>query len=143
MADLAQALAGRLPSDVQGLIRRRVDSMTREIAFLVTSASPVVPEPFALTNDALHALCSLNSFYQIVIAPLRAASPRWAPLKNPILHGRRMRFDEVWRRDIRSVTGAFFSMTRRLGVSKALLTAASGRELLMVLAREQGDELRR
>jgi hypothetical protein len=141
MTDLVTALAGRLPADVQGFIRRRVGAMLREITYLVTTGSDVVPERFALTTDALEALCALNSFYQVVIVPLRTASPHWAPVKNPILYGKQMRFDESWRRNIRATTGAFFWMTRRLGVSRELLTAAHGRDLLAVLRREQENEL--
>jgi hypothetical protein len=116
--------------------------MLREINYLVTTASPVVPEPFAVTGEALEALCALNTFYQLVIAPLRAASPRWAPLKSPILYGSKLRFDEPWRSDIRSMSSAFLLMARRLGISQALLTAAHGRDMLSVLQREQADELR-
>lgn len=140
MPDVLDTLVGRLPSDVQALLRRRVASMLREIDYLAATASPLLP-PVPPSREALRVICALNSFYQIVIAPLRAASPRWAPLKQPILYGTKLRFDEAWRRDTRGATGAFFRMTRRLGLSLPVLSAAHGRDLLIRLKREQDDEL--
>lgn len=64
---------------VRRLVRQRFEAMHRELGFRweQPDANAVFLRSVGYTAEHLRALCALNSFYQIVIGPLSAASRKW------------------------------------------------------------------
>ncbi|MGZ5449703.1 MAG: hypothetical protein ACXW5U_17225 [Thermoanaerobaculia bacterium] len=58
---------------------QRFEAMHRELGFRwdQSDANAVFLRSLGYTAEHLRALCALNSFYQIVIGPLSAASRKW------------------------------------------------------------------
>ncbi|HEY0783268.1 MAG TPA: hypothetical protein VGE98_12490, partial [Thermoanaerobaculia bacterium] len=72
MADLLSILMVGLSPDLRVSALRRVDVMKRELVYLFEQGDLKIFEILKSnwSMDELFAVCALNSFYQIVLAPL-------------------------------------------------------------------------
>lgn len=64
---------------VRRLVMQRFEAMARELGFRweQSDGDAVFLRRLGYSSEHLRVLCALNSFYQIVIGPLSAASRRW------------------------------------------------------------------
>lgn len=90
---ILNTLLDGLGHDVRRAVNNRFDAMHRELMFRWDQADgdAAFLRGLGYTAEHLRTICALNSFYQIVIGPLSAASRRWRTSdfnKLTIRHGR-------------------------------------------------------
>jgi hypothetical protein len=142
---MLESLTAILDPELRLLIDRRVDAMLRQIAYLRTqdNSPRVVWNRWSL--EQLQAICILNSFYQLVLAPLaspNATHPSSGLVHSvPVRYGSGLRFDAQTARQTAAARREFLHVTSRLGVPLPALRAAQADELLFALAQEpSGDD---
>lgn len=76
---MLDALLADVHYAVRRLVMRRFQAMQQELGFRweQPDGDAVFLRSIGYTAEHLRALCALNSFYQIVIGPLSAASRKW------------------------------------------------------------------
>lgn len=131
-------LEQRLDADTRRRIDWRVGAMVREMGY-IAERRPSEMESLASrqwSRDRLEIICALNSFYQMVLAPLSS----WAHTHTEhgfgrdivVTHGQ-LRFDETRRRQTLAALLGFFNIVRNLGIPRAALRANHFEELVVVL----------
>jgi hypothetical protein len=132
-------LAADLHAEVRGLIERRVDAMERHMAFLADQGDPRLELVGKLgwSRSRLRVVCGLNSFYQVVLAPLassaRASFPRNLGGRTPINYGTRIRFDVRRSRAIRRMMAAFNELVTESGIPLEALEANQFDDMVLSL----------
>ncbi len=127
MEKVLQLLTARLERELKRRINERVDVMLREIAYLEEQENTDLHylQRRGWTREKLQVVCCMNSFYQIVLAPLASSAreeiPEGIGEEIPILYGE-LRFDARRAKAIREVHTAFEHLISRAELPTDALT---------------------
>jgi len=141
MSTVYESLIKRLDSGVRVSIQRRTDAMMRQVEFLREQQHPqlVYIQQRGWTNARINVLCSLNSFYQIVIGPLASSARRTTKIglgdRIPIDYGEEIRFDEKRSSELRAVHAAFLGIVRQTNLPDRFLYANHADDLIFEISR--------
>lgn len=143
---MLEALINPLDLDLRRLIARRVEAMQRQMTYLQERQDRrLLQAQRRWSANELHAIFLLNSFYQIVLAPL--ASPASVhPATGlgrtvPIRLGETLTFDAERAESVSEAREAFLRLAIRLGVSHAALRAAHADDVLFALSGQSPPEV--
>lgn len=121
------------------VLTRRVDVMVRHLQYLRNEEIDryVLARDAGWSPDRLDAVVGLNSFYQLVLAPLASAArdhfPSGLVQDVPIAYGSRLRFDPQSTRATRWMMREFREAMGTLRIPFAALEANQVDEMLLVL----------
>jgi hypothetical protein len=144
MSAVLTSLIRNLDADLQRQVRFRVHAMQRHLAYLASSEhwSIAKLDRRQWPTERLEILCELNSFYQVVMAPLAssARSSRDQVLGRdiPIQYGDSLLFDFERARRVRAAMADFMRRIRAVGIPQDALTAARADDLVRALSRTLG-----
>lgn len=118
-------------------IERRVDSMIRELNYLagVPESGVARLRSAGWSDDTLHVIFVLNSVFQRLLGPLRAAArggPKGLGTDIPVTYGS-MVFDAGTAKSITAAMESFNLVTRSLGVQPSWLRANTCRDLIFAM----------
>lgn len=149
MDEILEILSRGLDWEVRRRLDMRRSAMVRQIEYLRSQQNEMLffLEVRQFTVDRLNTICSLNTFYQIVLAPLASSARLKPPLglgeRVPITYGETIRFDAQRARNIRATHRAFLQLTRRFGIPENVLTASDAYEMVSrMMSRIREDETR-
>jgi hypothetical protein len=132
-------LASQLDPELNRQIRWRVEALARHARFLTKRESEdmLFVRSRGWTDERLHILYELNSFYQIVLAPLASATRIRSDIglgrAIPIRYGHRS-FDAEYAKEVDQMMRAFMARMRRSGISQRILAANRADDLVAALA---------
>jgi len=139
---ILRMLVDGLDRDVRQSVIRRFDAMKRELVFRWSQndGDAAFLRRIGYTSEQLHTLFALNSFYQIVLGPLAAASRRWRTVEFnqlTILHGR-MSFGPTDAVQLREMVSRFERILGEIDLPRFINTNTAG-DLIYQLARFERD----
>ena len=141
MAKILSILTKTLEPDLRTDVQRRYEAMLRQLAYLREQK----PEEFFFLASKewpfakLDVLCQLNSFYQVIVAPLASSAKNTEAAgfgrKIPILYGEIIRFDEERNIESKKLHRDFTVMVRSIGIHDSYLACAHVDEIIYKLIR--------
>lgn len=143
MSTVYQSLIRQLDTPVRATIQRRAEAMMRQIVYLQETEQErlVFLLRAGWTLDRLAVLCSINSFYQIVIGPLassgRSDSRTGLGERIPIQYGEEIKFDGKRAADMRRLHTAFTTLVHSMNIPLRLLYANHADDLIFELSRSE------
>jgi hypothetical protein len=141
MSTVYDTLIKRLDPALRVTIQRRTDAMMRQIDYLRENGNTelIFIQTRGWTKPRLEILCSLNSFYQIVIGPLASSARRETRIglgqKIPIKYGEEIVFDASRSREIRAVHSAFLALVQTTNLPNKFLHANHADDLIFEISR--------
>ncbi len=142
MNEVLPLLVESLPSDVRPLVRRRFNDMARQLLYLKDKQHPQlrVVRKHGWTMDMLEVVLALNSFYQVVLAPLASSGRNFQDRELgssiPVAYGESMRFDRAWGERITAAYDAFKGLIAELEIRETYLTAQHTEDVLFRMSRD-------
>lgn len=147
MNEILATLMEPLPADTKAMVRHRFDDMTRELKHLSDSGHRdlTLARKRGWNREMLEAILALNSFYQVVLAPLASSGrdyqDRDLGSATPIIYGKSMQFDRSWSETVTTTYHAFRAMLVELELREGYLTAQHTSDVLFRLSRDlENDE---
>ena len=129
MPTVQGTLTKGLEPPIRIAINRRIEAMTRQIAYLDETKNRRLARLHrrGWTNDRLYILCALNSFYQIVIGPLASSARHEGKIglgeRIPIDYGDQITFDAERARLMRGLHAAFLGLVAKTRLPTGFLHA--------------------
>jgi hypothetical protein len=132
-----------LNREVRRAVRARWDAMRRECVYLSDKRNErlLFIRAKGWADDRLGVLCYLNSFYQLLIGPLEAAtrsSKVGLVARIPIAHGSEL-FNSVRREKVAQTAAAFYLVIAELGFEKAWLTKSTAGDIIYYIERAERE----
>ena len=130
--------------ELRDAIQRRIQAMTRDLAYMRSKGDPAMLkiERKGWSAERLEMLCSLNSYYQLVLSPMASAAVPSLPrgLRMPISYGTRLVLDQYLRQRLDAAHSKFLDMMLRLRVDQRWLIQNSAGDLVFQIARDMDDD---
>jgi hypothetical protein len=146
MSAVLDELISDLDPDLQLQMRGRVAAMLRHLQYLRETNSPALAN-FGMQSwpmERLEIFCELNSFYQIIMAPLASSSrtslDTFLGAEVPIRYGDSIIFDQSRAERVRRTMRDFMRRMHKIGVPQAVLTAARADDMLRALQRTENQQ---
>jgi len=139
-----EILRSGLSPDLRQKFEDRVGAMGRELRYMDETDNAQLKAAIDLgwSFERLGILCALNSFFQLVIAPLASsAGTQGRTLGDtvPIIHGEKLRFDRARATSVRAMVAYFMLSINAAGIGERLLTASHAGDLVFYLVlRDEG-----
>lgn len=146
MNEVLTTLMEPLDVGVRLLVRRRFDDMRRHLSHLREKEDPVLKmiRKSGWTTGRLEVVLALNSFYQVVLAPLASSGRNYRDRELgssiPVVYGDSMRFDRSWGERITSVYDAFKEVTFQFDIRESYLTAQHTDDVVFRINRDLKDD---
>lgn len=147
MNEVLTTLVEPLDREVRLIVRRRFDDMRRHLSHLREKRDPALKmtQQHGWTIDRLEVVLALNSFYQIVLAPLASSGRNYGNRELgssiPVVYGESMRFDRAWGERIMSAYQAFKEITFQFDIRESYLTAQHADDVIFRINRDlKNDE---
>lgn len=135
-----------LDGEVRLLVRRRFDDMRRHLSHLREKDHPAlsIVRRRGWTMGRLEVVLALNSFYQVVLAPLASSGRNYRDRELgssiPVVYGESMRFDRSWGERITSVYDAFKEVALQFDIRESYLTAQHADDVVFRINRDLKDD---
>lgn len=125
-------------------VQRRYEAMGRELAYMQQMERSELPmlSKNGWSEQRLHVLFALNSFYQCYLAPLHASASRNASSVGrnvAIVHGS-LNFDKRHAREVNDAADDLFSIARSLGIEGVWLALNTCNDVIYQLANRLREE---
>jgi hypothetical protein len=144
--EVLTTLVEPLDGEVRVLVRRRFDDMRRQLGYLREKDHPALRmvRKRGWAVDRLEVVLALNSFYQVVLAPLASSGRNYRDRELgssiPVVYGDSMRFDRSWGERITSVYDAFKEVTFQFDIRESYLTAQHTDDVVFRINRDLNDD---
>jgi hypothetical protein len=134
-----ETLTKGLDRPIRLTIERRVEAMMRQIGYLAEVSDERLGflQQRGWTHDRLAALCTLNSFYQIVVGPLASSARGETRIglgdRLPIEYGDEIRFDSKRSAEMRALHIGFMDLVAATRLPFNFLHANHADDLIFTL----------
>lgn len=143
MSSILTILTKKIDTEIRAQMFSRVETMIRQLKYLreTENSSLLSILSKGWTLERLEIICELNSFYQILLAPLASsARERTGAFGDDtvILYGT-LRFGKERAAKIRAAYRSFFNSVNKVGVTDRLLTANQASDIVYYLNYKMGE----